>query len=113
MREVIASAEVMAQSLFDDAGPVAGAALGLSDRVEGLQGEIAMMAERLETVEAGQGTAIERLTAEQTQAAAQTSALAAAAAKLDHEMKLLRWVAAGALVAALAALAALAAMLLG
>ena len=52
MREVIASADVMAQSLFDDAGPVAGAALGLADRVEGLQGEIAMMAERLERVEA-------------------------------------------------------------
>ena len=46
------------------------------------------------------------MTAEQGQAASQTSALAAAAAKLDREMRLLRWVAVGGLVAALAALAA-------
>ncbi len=106
MREVIASADVMAQSLFDDAGPVAGAAIGLADRLEGLQGELAMMAERLERVEAGQGKAIERVTAEQMQATAQTAALAAAAAKLDRELRLLRWIAAGGLAAALAALAA-------
>jgi len=110
MREVIASAEVMAQSLFDDAGPVGGAALGLADRVEGLQGEIAMMAERLEGVEAGQGKAIERVAAEQGQATAQTSALAAAAAKLGREMQVLRWLAAAGFAAAIAALAA---MLLG
>jgi SpoVK/Ycf46/Vps4 family AAA+-type ATPase len=106
MREVMASAEVMAQSLFDDAGAVAGAAMGLADRVEGLQGELAMMAERMERIEAGQGKAIERVTAEQTQAAAHTAALAAAAAKLDRELRLLRWIAAGGLAAALAALAA-------
>jgi SpoVK/Ycf46/Vps4 family AAA+-type ATPase len=106
MREVMASAEVMAQSLFDDAGPVGGAALGLVDRVEGLQGEIAMMAERLERVEAGQGKAIERVTSEQAEAAAQTSALTAAAAKLDREMRLLRWLVAAGVAAAVAALAA-------
>ncbi len=102
MREVMASAEVMAQSLFDDAGAVGGAAMGLADRMEGLQGELAMMAERMERIEAGQGKAIERVTAEQ----AQTTALAAAAARLDREMRLLRWLAAGALAAALAALGA-------
>ena len=106
MREVIASADVMAQSLFDDAGPVAGAALGLADRVEGLQGEIATMAERLERVESGQSKAIERVTAEQGQTASQTAALAAAAAALDRKLRLLHWVAVGGLVAALAALAA-------
>src|SRR5687768_15482090 len=107
MREVIASAEVMAQSLFDDAGPVGGAAVGLADRVEGLQGELAMMAERLERVEAGQGKAIERVTAQQREAATETSALAAAAAKLGREMQILRWLAAAGLAAAVAALAAL------
>jgi SpoVK/Ycf46/Vps4 family AAA+-type ATPase len=106
MREVIASADVMAQSLFDDAGPVAGAALGLADRVEGLQGEIATMAERLERVESGQSKAIERVTAEHGQTASQTAALAAAAAALDRKLRLLHWVAVGGLVAALAALAA-------
>ncbi|MGH7518001.1 MAG: ATP-binding protein [Gemmatimonadales bacterium] len=106
MREVMASAEVMAQSLFDDPGAVAGAAMGLVDRVEGLQGEIAMMAERMERVEVGQGKAIERVTAEQVQASAQMAALTAAAAKLDRELRLLRWIAAGALAGALAALAA-------
>jgi SpoVK/Ycf46/Vps4 family AAA+-type ATPase len=106
MREVIASADVMAQSLFDDAGPVAGAALGLADRVEGLQGEIATMAERLERVESGQSKAIERVTAEQGQTASQTAALAAAAVALDRKLRLLHWVAVGGLVAALAALAA-------
>ncbi len=106
MREVIASADVMAQSLFDDAGSLAGAAIGMADRVEGLQGELAMMAERLERVETGQGKAIERVAAEQTGAAAQAAALTAAAAKLDREMRQLRWVAAAALAAALAALAA-------
>ncbi len=108
MREVIASAEVMAQSLFDDAGPVAGAALGLSDRVEELQGEVAMIAERLERTEAGLGKGLERATAEQAGAAAQASALAAAAAKLDRDLRLLRWLAAVGLAAALAALTAVA-----
>jgi aminoglycoside phosphotransferase len=60
----------------------------------------------MERIEAGQGKAIERVTAEQTQAAAHTAALAAAAAKLDRELRLLRWIAAGGLAAALAALAA-------
>jgi len=80
--------------------------MGLADRVEGLQGEIAMMAERMERVEAGQGKAIERVTADQSQAAAHTAALTAAAAKLDRELRILRWIAAGALAAALAALGA-------
>ena len=107
MREVIASAEVMAQSLFDEAGPVGGAAVGLVDRVEGLQGEIAMMAERLERIEAGQGKAIERVRSEQAEAATQTSTLTAAAAKLDREMRLLRWLVAAGVAAALAALVGL------
>jgi SpoVK/Ycf46/Vps4 family AAA+-type ATPase len=107
MREVIASAEVMAQSLFDDAGPVGAAAVGLADRVEGLQGELATMTERLERAEAGQGKAIERVTASQREAATETSALAAAAAKLGREMQILRWLAGAALAAAIAALAAL------
>ncbi len=107
MREVMASAEVMAQSLFDEAGPVGGAALGLVDRVEGFQGEIAMMAERLERIEAGQGKAIERVRSEQAEAATQTSALTAAAAKLDREMRLLRWLVAAGVAAALAAVAGL------
>ncbi|MGH7631700.1 MAG: ATP-binding protein [Gemmatimonadales bacterium] len=104
MREVMASAEVMAQSLFDEPGMGAGLASG--DRIEGLQGELAMMAERMERIEGGQGKAIERVTAEQTQAAAHTAALTAAAAKLDRELRLLRWLAAGGLAAALAALGA-------
>jgi SpoVK/Ycf46/Vps4 family AAA+-type ATPase len=107
MREVIASAEVMAQSLFDESGPVAGAALGLADRFEGLQGELAMMAERVERVEAGQGKAIERVRSEQAKSAAESSALAAQAARLGQELRLLRWIAGAGLVAALTALAAL------
>jgi SpoVK/Ycf46/Vps4 family AAA+-type ATPase len=107
MREVMASAEVMAQSLFDDAGAVGGATVGLVDRVEGFQGEIAMMAERLERIEAGQGKAIERVRSEQAEAATQTSALTAAAAKLDREMRLLRWLVAAGVAAALAAVAGL------
>jgi SpoVK/Ycf46/Vps4 family AAA+-type ATPase len=106
MREVIASAEVMAQSLFDDAGPVGGAAIGLADRVEGLQGELATMAEQLERIEAGQGKAIERVTSEQADATAQTSALALAAARLERQLRILRWVAVAGLAAALGALAA-------
>ena len=106
MREVIASAEVMAQSLFDDAGTVGGAAIGLSDRVEGLQGELAMMAERVERMEAGQGKAIERVTSEQAVAAAQAAALTAAAARLERQLRILGWVAAAAGIGALAALAA-------
>jgi SpoVK/Ycf46/Vps4 family AAA+-type ATPase len=106
MREVIASAEVMAQSLFDDAGPVAGAAIGLADRVEGIQGELASMAERVERIESAQGKAIERLRSEQAAATTQASALAAAAAKLGRDLQLLRWLAIGGVVAALAALAA-------
>ncbi|HEX2451399.1 MAG TPA: ATP-binding protein [Gemmatimonadales bacterium] len=106
MREVIASAEVMAQSLFDDAGPVGGAAIGLADRVEGLQGELATMAEQLERIEAGQGKAIERVTSEQAEATAQTSALALAAARLERQLRILRWVAVAGLAAALGALAA-------
>jgi SpoVK/Ycf46/Vps4 family AAA+-type ATPase len=106
MREVIASAEVMAQSLFDDAGPVGGAAIGLADRVEGIQGELASMAERVERIESAQGKAIERLRSEQAAATTQAAALAAAAGKLGRHLQVLRWLAIGGVVAALAALAA-------
>jgi SpoVK/Ycf46/Vps4 family AAA+-type ATPase len=106
MREVIASAEVMAQSLFDDATAVGGTALGLADRVEGLQGEIAMMAERLERIEAGQGNAIETMAAGQAEATAHTAALVTAAERLRGQLRLLWWVAGGAAIAGLAALAA-------
>jgi SpoVK/Ycf46/Vps4 family AAA+-type ATPase len=104
MREVIASAEVMAQSLFDDAGPVAGAAIGLADRVEGLQGEFALLTERLERIELGQGKAIERVKADQAAATAQASALASAAEKLGRDIQMVRWIGLGGLVVALAAL---------
>jgi SpoVK/Ycf46/Vps4 family AAA+-type ATPase len=106
MREVTASAEVMAQSLFDDAGPVAGAAIGLADRVEGLQGELAVLTERLDRNESAEGKALERLKTEQAAAATQAAALAAAAARLGREIRVLRWVAAAGLLAALAAIAA-------
>jgi SpoVK/Ycf46/Vps4 family AAA+-type ATPase len=106
MREVTASAEVMAQSLFDDAGPVAGAAIGLADRVEGLQGELAVLTERLDRDESAEGKALERLKTEQAAAATQAAALAAAAARLGREIRVLRWVAAAGLLAALAAIAA-------
>jgi SpoVK/Ycf46/Vps4 family AAA+-type ATPase len=106
MREVIASAEVMAQSLFDDAGAVGGAAIGLADRVEGLQGELATMAERVERVEGGQGKAIERVLAEQAAATAHTATLTTAASRLERQLRLLWWLSAAAAVAALAALAA-------
>jgi SpoVK/Ycf46/Vps4 family AAA+-type ATPase len=106
MREVMASAEVMAQSLFDDAGAVGGAAIGLADRVEGLQGEIATLTERLEGIDAGKGKALERVQAEQVATAAQASALTAAAEKLGRQMELVRWIAVAALVAALAGIAA-------
>jgi hypothetical protein len=96
----------MAQSLFDDAGPVAGAAIGLADRVEGLQGELATVTERLEHIESLQGNALERVKAEQAAAAAQASALTAAAGKLARQMELIRWVAVAALIAALAGIAA-------
>jgi SpoVK/Ycf46/Vps4 family AAA+-type ATPase len=104
MREVIASAEVMAQSLFDDAGPVTGAAMGLADRLEGLQGEFALLTERLDAIESGQGKALERVKAEQTAAAAQATALAAAAEKLGRDIQVVRWIGVGGLVLALAAL---------
>lgn len=106
MREVIASAEVMAQSLFDDATAVGGTALGLADRVEGLQGELAMMAERLERIETGQGNAIEAMAAGQAEATARTEALVTAADRLRTQLRLLWWVAGGAAIAGLAALAA-------
>ena len=106
MREVIASAEVMAQSLFDDAGAVGGAAIGLADRVEGFQGELATMAERVERVEGGQGKAIERVLAEQAAATAHTATLTTAAGRLERQLRLLWWLSAAAAVAALAALAA-------
>jgi SpoVK/Ycf46/Vps4 family AAA+-type ATPase len=106
MREVIASAEVMAQSLFDDATAVGGTALGLADRVESLQGELAMMAERLERIEAGQDNAIDKLTARQAEATAHTAALVTQAERLRGQLRLLWWVAGGAAIAGLAALAA-------
>jgi SpoVK/Ycf46/Vps4 family AAA+-type ATPase len=106
MREVMASAEVMAQSLFDDAGAVGGAAIGLADRVEGLQGEIATLTDRLEGIDAGKGKALERVQAEQVATAAHASALTAAAEKLGRQMELVRWIAVAALVAALAGIAA-------
>jgi SpoVK/Ycf46/Vps4 family AAA+-type ATPase len=106
MREVIASAEVMAQSLFDDATAVGGTALGLADRVEGLQGELAMMAERLERIEAGQGNAIETMAARQAEATAHTATLVTAAERLRGQLRLLWWVAGGAVIAGLAGLAA-------
>jgi hypothetical protein len=96
----------MAQSLFDDAGPVAGAAIGLADRVEGLQGELATVTERLEQIESLQGKALERVKADQAAAVVQASALTATAEKLAREMGLIRWVAVAALIAALAGIAA-------
>jgi hypothetical protein len=85
---------------------VAGAAIGLADRVESLQGEIATLNERLEGIESRQGKALERVEAEHLATAAQASALTAAAEKLGRQMELVRWIAVAALLAALAGIAA-------
>ncbi|HET7600530.1 MAG TPA: ATP-binding protein [Gemmatimonadales bacterium] len=112
MREVIAAGEVMAQSLFDQPGGAAPSPLAdvwerLSEGQDRLQGETALLAERLETVERDQRVAAERAESGRAELARQEQALAHAARRRD-----LQRVAVAAGVALLTALGALAAVLL-
>jgi SpoVK/Ycf46/Vps4 family AAA+-type ATPase len=82
MEEVIAGSAIMAQSLFENGGMPEGPAGPLEVLAEGqeaLRGELALMAERLDTLERRQSGALQRL--EERQSAAVDS-MAAAASRL-------------------------------
>lgn len=110
MEEVIAGAAVMAQSLFAEAAPAAGAMEEMSEGQEALRGEIGLLAERLDTIERRQGKALETLQQRQSAALDQVSQATAAAAAATQT--LLRWLALGAGAALLLAAAALVLVLL-
>lgn len=96
MQDVIAASEVMAQSLFDEAGALPGVRGGLveqlTDTQDRLQGEIGMLAERVEKIEGRARAVGDKFEAGQ------------AAARLAFRR--LAWIAGAALLASLGALAA-------
>jgi SpoVK/Ycf46/Vps4 family AAA+-type ATPase len=100
MEEVIAGTSVMAQSLFDDlAAPGAlGFAEEISEGQEALRAELALVSERLEGIERRQASSLQRL--DERQAAAETQL-----AESHRRTRILRIIAAAALVLAAAALA--------
>jgi SpoVK/Ycf46/Vps4 family AAA+-type ATPase len=103
MRDVIAAGEVMAQSLFEEAGVLPGARGGLVDQLtdtqDRLQGEMAVLAERLDAAETRRRAAEEHARAAQERAEAERRATRLAVQRLT-------WLAGGALIAALGALVA-------
>jgi SpoVK/Ycf46/Vps4 family AAA+-type ATPase len=77
MDEVIASASVMQQSLFDDATaptPLAGFVEEMSEGQEALRAELALVAERLEGLERRQTATLQKLDERQSAAAAESAA---------------------------------------
>lgn len=107
MREVIAAGEVMAQSLFDTPGgaapgPMADLWERMSEGQDRLEGELAVLGERLDKMEGAQRAAVERVNQERGEREALAKAHAARAAALQR----LTWMAGAALVTALGALAA-------
>jgi SpoVK/Ycf46/Vps4 family AAA+-type ATPase len=81
MEEVIASASVMQQSLFEDGTaptPLAGFVEEMSEGQEALRAELALVAERLEGLERRQAASIQKLDDRQTAAAAASEAALAA-----------------------------------
>jgi SpoVK/Ycf46/Vps4 family AAA+-type ATPase len=83
MEEVIAGSAIMAQSLFENGGMPEGSAGPLEAMAEGqeaLRGELALLAERLDTVERRQSGALQRLEKQQSTALETLAASAEAAA---------------------------------
>lgn len=112
MREVIAAGEVMAQSLFDTPGgaapgPMADLWERMSEGQDRLEGEVAVLGERLERLESGQRTAIERADRARGELEArQEKALAEAVASRAAALRRAAWLSGGALALAAAALIA-------
>jgi SpoVK/Ycf46/Vps4 family AAA+-type ATPase len=104
MEEVITGTSVMAQSLFDEVG--APGALGfaeeMSEAQEALRAELALISERLEGLERRQASSLRQLDERQAAAASASEARLAAT---DRRTRILRIIAAAALVLAAAALA--------
>jgi ATP-dependent 26S proteasome regulatory subunit len=101
MDEVIAGTSVMGQSLFDDAAAVPGVMEEMSEGQEALRAELALLGERLDTLERRHAGAVQKL--QETQAAAAAAGQTDRAA-LTRGARML-WLAAGAaLVLAAAAL---------
>ncbi len=110
MREVIAAGEVMAQSLFDTPGgaapgPMADLWERMSEGQDRLEGELAVLGERIERIDDAQRKAREQAERERGELEVrQREALAAAEVARGAVLRRLVWVAGGALLLAAASL---------
>jgi SpoVK/Ycf46/Vps4 family AAA+-type ATPase len=104
MREVIAASAVMAQSLFDTPGGAAPGPLAdlwerMSEGQDRLEGELAVLGERIDKIEGSHRAAVDRHRDEQ-------AALSVAEAARRATFRRIAWIAGGALAIAIGALAA-------
>ncbi|MEO8450939.1 MAG: ATP-binding protein [Gemmatimonadota bacterium] len=109
MREVVAGGDVMAQSLFDEGarGPGGAAAEQIAEVEDRLQGEIALVTERIETVESKQSRSLERIAAGGQESETARRGLEAKIEAQARTMSRLTWLALAALLAALSAIGAM------